>query len=61
TTDPARTGPLGAGHRILMAPGVERSDVVARQSGKARAALEKVTVDAVVGALEALLDVPGKE
>jgi len=60
-TDPARTGPLGDGHRVVMAPGVRRSEAVARRSEAARAALEAVPVEAAVEALEAILDAHGKE
>ncbi len=60
-TDPARTGPLGFGHRVLTVPGVRRSESVARRSEAARIALEAVTAEMVVAALEGLFRSLGKE
>lgn len=46
-TDPARTAPLGTGHRLIAARGVARSRDIARDSEQARRALASLTVDEV--------------
>lgn len=56
-TDPAKTGPVGRGHRIVSAPDVARSRDVERDSVRARAALEAVPADAVADAALAVLGV----
>lgn len=50
-TDPRTTGPLGEGHRVLAAAGVERSRDVPRSSVEAEAALRAVTPGQVVDAV----------
>jgi ADP-heptose:LPS heptosyltransferase len=50
-TDPARTGPLGPGHRIVAADGWVRSRHVRRESDEAQRALAAVTEERVVRAL----------
>lgn len=54
-TDPVVTGPMGQGHVILMAQGVERRRDIARDSTIARAALESISVDTVFDAASRLL------
>jgi len=54
-TNPAKTGPLGRGHRILTAPAGVRTRDVARDSAQARAALAAVSADAVADAALATL------
>ena len=54
-TDPAATGPLGPGHRIVFTPGVRQSRNLARDSDAAREALAAITPARVVAeALAAL-------
>lgn len=47
-TDPRRTGPLGAGHRIVCAEGFRLSRNIRRHSTKARRALESIPPERVV-------------
>jgi len=54
-TDPAKTGPIGSGHRILMAPGLPRGRDIGRRSAAAAEALAAVPAEAVVEAVRALL------
>lgn len=54
-TDPAKTGPCGSGHRILMAPGVSRSRDIRRCSKAAQHALEAVTSEAAIEAIRGIL------
>jgi heptosyltransferase-2 len=49
-TDPRKTGPLGAGHRILQAPGVRRARAVARESEEAVQALAAIRAETVAEA-----------
>ncbi len=53
-TDPAKTGPLGHGHRLISAQGVEASRDVPRDSGLAREALLSINPTQVA---EAALDI----
>jgi heptosyltransferase-2 len=55
-TDPAVTGPLGAGHAVFQAEGVERSRAVKRDSDAGRAGLERITPDRVLEAVLPMLD-----
>jgi heptosyltransferase-2 len=56
-TDPGVTGPLGAGHEIVQAPGA-RSRAIARNDSEASARLNAVTVEAVMDACIRLLNGP---
>jgi ADP-heptose:LPS heptosyltransferase len=55
-TDPAVTGPLGAGHVVLQAEGGQRSRAVKRDSAAGRAGLERITPDRVLDAVLPLLE-----
>jgi heptosyltransferase-2 len=46
-TDPATTGPMGEGHRVIAPVGVKRSRDVRRRSSVARAGLETIGPDEV--------------
>ena len=54
-TDPARTGPLGEGHRVIMLSGVEGSRDIPRESGKAVECLRAIPPEDVVHAAEMIL------
>jgi heptosyltransferase-2 len=54
-TDPAVTGPIGEGHRIVRAAGGKPSRSVSRRSGRARASLESVSEDEVFRAAVGVL------
>ncbi len=54
-TDPAKTGPLGDGHRVVTAEGIRRSRDLTPDSPVARKALRSVPVDSVVAAVEDVL------
>ena len=54
-TDPAKTGPVGSGHRILMAPGYTRGRDIGRRSAAAAEALAAVPAEAALEAVRALL------
>ena len=54
-TDPARTGPLGTGHRIVAAEAFHRWRDVPRDSAGARRALASISVDRVYAAARELL------
>jgi hypothetical protein len=60
-TDPEKTGPLGAGHRILRPPGVTGSRDIPRDSRAARAALESVSPEQVYAAAGEVLAAGGGE
>lgn len=49
-TDPVRTGPLGSGHRTVVAEGVRRSRDVAADAAAARTALLSIAVERVYDA-----------
>ena len=53
-TDPVKTAPVGTRSRLLCADGVRRSRDLARDSVEARAALESISVDVVLRAVEDL-------
>ncbi|MDP6526458.1 MAG: lipopolysaccharide heptosyltransferase II [Kiritimatiellia bacterium] len=46
-TDPAKTGPLGSGHKVLSAAGVDQSRDIPRDSVKARECLRSIVPDRV--------------
>jgi heptosyltransferase-2 len=50
-TDPAKTAPLGAGHRVLSVEGVRASRDIARDSREARACLERIAPERVFQAV----------
>lgn len=50
-TDPRKTGPMGEGHAVLVAPGIEGCRAVARRNRAAGAALESITPASVVAAV----------
>jgi len=54
-TDPATTGPLGAGHRIVARPGVNGSRDIGRESEASRACLESISPGAVLTAVQGIL------
>ncbi len=54
-TDPAKTGPLGDGHRVIAPEGVEGSRRIRRQSRAATSALQRISPERVLGALEGIL------
>ena len=54
-TDPARTGPLGLGHRVICAPGFARSRAVAARSPQAARALLSIKPGQVTDAALAIL------
>jgi len=55
-TDPAKTGPLGEGHRIIAQEGVRRSRDIARDSREARKSLLAIGPDRVLAAALELLE-----
>ena len=55
TTDPTRTGPVGSGHRLVVAEGVSRSRAVPRDSAAARAALLSIEAGRVYSAAREVL------
>lgn len=50
-TDPVKTGPMGEGHAVLTAPGVQGNRAVARRSREAEAALRSIAPEQVVSAV----------
>lgn len=54
-TDPARTGPVGPGHRLVVAEGAGRSRTVARDSAAASTALLSIEAVRVYSAAQELL------
>ena len=50
-TDPAKTGPLGAGHKLICAEGISPSRDLPRDSIPARNALQSITPERVVEAV----------
>ncbi len=60
-TDPVVTGPMGEGHMILMAQGVDRRRDISRRSAAGRAALESISADAVFDAAAQLVKRKGVE
>lgn len=54
-TDPARTGPLGEGHRVIMRPGVQGSRDIPRESQSASDCLRSIPPEDVVHAAELVL------
>ncbi len=54
-TDPARTGPLGNGHRVIMRPGVQGSRDIPRESESASECLSAIPPEDVVHAAELIL------
>ncbi len=54
-TDPAITGPLGSGHRILTAGDMPRGRDMVKDADAAREALSLIDADAVFAAAEELL------
>ena len=54
-TDPARTGPLGSGHRIMLKEGIRRSRDIKRDSPEAREWLRSIGPEKVVQAAIELL------
>ncbi len=57
-TDPARTGPLGSGNRIVSRDGVERSRDLASTSSRATAELSAIRPDIVLDAVNDILETP---
>ena len=55
-TDPAKTGPLGTGHKIVAAEGVGAARDIAADSAVARAALDGIGVERVLAAAFELLE-----
>jgi len=55
-TDPACTGPLGPGHRVLAPAGMRGARAIARTSRDAERQLESVMPDAVCAAAIELLE-----
>jgi heptosyltransferase II len=54
-TDPAKTGPMGKGHRLICAEGVQQSRDIKRDSHEAAAALKSISADRVAAAARELL------
>jgi len=54
-TDPDKTGPLGAGHRVVAMEGVVRSRDIARESARAAECLRKIAPDRVYEAAASVL------
>ena len=54
-TDPETTGPLGSGHALVLAEGVERSRDIARNSGEAVRALQSIPTHRVYEAAARIL------
>ena len=54
-TDPTRTGPVGQGHRLVTADGVNRSRAVPRDSAVARTAMLSIEPSRVYSAAQELL------
>jgi len=54
-TDPERTGPMGAGHRVVAPEGVVRSRDVARESAYAMRTLNGIAVERVYEAAQHVL------
>lgn len=50
-TDPAKTGPMGQGHAVLVAPGVRGNRKVPRRSMAAAAALQSISPEQVAAAV----------
>jgi heptosyltransferase-2 len=57
-TDPARTAPLGTGHRLVLAPGVARSRDLPPDSEAARHAMASIQLDEVYEAVVERLGQP---
>jgi heptosyltransferase-2 len=55
-TDPSKTAPLGAGHRVIAARGVAHSRAVPRDADWARKAMASITVDEVYTAAVDVLE-----
>ena len=55
-TDPAKTGPLGPGHRVVSPPGARGRRDIARRSSRAAACLRGLSPDAVFGAAMEILN-----
>jgi heptosyltransferase-2 len=54
-TDPAKTGPMGKGHRVICAEGVRQSRDIKRDSSEAAAALKSISADRVAAAAREVL------
>ena len=61
-TDPAKTGPLGAGHRVITAEGpVRQARAIARRNEEAAAVLRSIRPDRVSSAALEILAAPGRQ
>ena len=58
-TDPAKTGPLGDGHRIFAAAGVEARRDIARDSSRAAELLHSIEPSSVIAAALEMLGASG--
>ncbi|OVE76774.1 lipopolysaccharide heptosyltransferase II [bacterium E08(2017)] len=54
-TDPEKTGPMGSGHKLIMAEGVERARDLERDSSEAIKAMESIKPDVVYDAVVEVL------
>jgi heptosyltransferase-2 len=54
-TDPAKTGPMGKGHRVICAEGVRQSRDIKRDSSEAAVALKSISADRVAAAAREVL------